>query len=131
MHTVRSGETITRIAKKYGISKNDLADANNISTRSKLYTGVQLRIPVLTNINVDDFSDNTDTQIAQDNSSDNNSDGIGSHYGNLNSELTEDNEDSESKIVETIVGEEIASLDTDDNLSDESKTSSSLIPEVV
>ena len=52
VHTVRRGETISRIANKYGISKNDLADANNISTKSKLYSGVQLKIPVLTNINV-------------------------------------------------------------------------------
>ncbi len=33
------------------------------------------------------------------------------------------------KIVETIVGEEIASIDTDDNIIEESTTSSSLIPE--
>jgi membrane-bound lytic murein transglycosylase D len=65
VHTVKKGETVTKIANRYGISKNELADANNISTKSKLYAGVQLKIPVLTNPSTNDFSDNTDTQIAQ------------------------------------------------------------------
>ena len=39
VHNVRKGDTVIKIAKRYGISKNDLADANNISTKSKLYAG--------------------------------------------------------------------------------------------
>ena len=31
VHNVKKGETVTKIAKRYGISKNELADANNIS----------------------------------------------------------------------------------------------------
>ena len=46
VHTVRRGETVTRIAHKYGISNHDFADANNISSKSKLYVGVELKIPV-------------------------------------------------------------------------------------
>ena len=84
VHTVKKGETVTKIAKKYGISKNELADANNISTKSKLYSGVQLKIPVLTNPNTNDFSENTDTQIAQDQNTSVGSDGYVSPYSNLN-----------------------------------------------
>jgi membrane-bound lytic murein transglycosylase D len=84
VHTVKKGETVTKIAQKYGISKNELADANNITTKSKLYSGVQLKIPVLTNPNTNDFSDNTDTQIAQDQNTSSGSDGYVSPYSNLN-----------------------------------------------
>ena len=87
VHTVKKGETVTKIANRYGISKNELADANNISTKSKLYAGVQLKIPVLTNPSNNDFSDNTDTQIAQDQNL-NGSDGYVSPYASLNSENT-------------------------------------------
>ena len=67
VHTVHRGETITRIAARYGVSKYDLADANNISVRSRLYPGVKLRIPV-SNISNDNFAYNTNTQTAEDNS---------------------------------------------------------------
>jgi len=66
VHIVRRGETLTRIANKYGITKNELAEANNISTRTKLYTGVQLKIPV-TNPNDRNFAFNTNTMTADDN----------------------------------------------------------------
>jgi len=67
VHEVRKGETLTRIARKYGVTIYDLADANNISTKSKLYVGVPLRIPVLVNPNENDYSYNTDIAIAHDN----------------------------------------------------------------
>lgn len=67
VHEVRKGETLSRIAKKYGVTIYDLADANNISTKSKLYIGVPLRIPVLVNPNENDYSSNTDITIARDN----------------------------------------------------------------
>ncbi|KAB2845561.1 MAG: transglycosylase SLT domain-containing protein, partial [Ignavibacterium sp.] len=51
VHTVKKGETVTKIANRYGISKLDLADANNITVKSKLYSGVKLKIPVLTSLN--------------------------------------------------------------------------------
>lgn len=67
VHEVRKGETLNKIAKNYGVSIYDLADANNISTKSKLYVGVPLRIPVLVNPNESDNSYNSDITIAQDN----------------------------------------------------------------
>ncbi len=69
VHTVKSGETLTKIASKYGVTKNDLADANNISTKSRLYKGVKLKIPV-SNIAENNFAFNTNTETAGDNSGD-------------------------------------------------------------
>jgi LysM repeat protein len=67
VHEVRKGETLNKIAKNYDVTVYELADANNISTKSKLYVGVPLRIPVLVNPNQNDYSYNTDVTIAQDN----------------------------------------------------------------
>ena len=64
VHTVVRGENLSRIANKYGVTVYDLADANNISTKSKLYTGVKLKIPVLINPQENDYAYNTDTQLA-------------------------------------------------------------------
>lgn len=44
-HKVRRGETLTRVARKYGVSRSALASANNIRTRSRLRTGQMLVIP--------------------------------------------------------------------------------------
>ncbi|MGD8306684.1 MAG: transglycosylase SLT domain-containing protein, partial [Ignavibacteria bacterium] len=46
VHVVSKGETLTNVADKYGVTVYDLADANNISTKSKIYSGVKLKIPV-------------------------------------------------------------------------------------
>lgn len=127
VHTVRKGETVSKIAKRYGISKNDLADANNITTKSKLYAGVQLKIPVLTNLNANDFSDNTDTEIAQDINNQSGNDDYVSPYANLigdnnvvSTEINEsDNEDS--------VSDEVASNETLENIIEDSNAS--IIPE--
>ena len=129
VHTVKKGETVTKIANRYGISKNELADANNISTKSKLYAGVQLKIPVLTNPSTNDFSDNTDTQIAQDQNSLNGSDNYVSPYANLNSESTlvsEQQTETSNEIIEEINEENVASNETE-NIIEESTTS--VIPE--
>ena len=67
VHEVRKGETLSKIARKYGVTVYDLADANNISTKSKLYAGVPLRIPVLINPNENNYSFNTDIVVAEDN----------------------------------------------------------------
>ncbi len=128
VHNVKKGETITKIAKRYGISKNELADANNISTKSKLYAGLQLKIPVLTNLNVDDFSDNTDTQIAQDLNIQNGNDDYISPYANLNSDNTVvSNQITESKneVSDETVVEEVAL--NENEILEESTTS--IIPE--
>jgi membrane-bound lytic murein transglycosylase D len=68
VHTVKRGETLTRIAARYGISKNDLADANNISVRSRIYIGVKLKIPV-SNLSDNNFAYNTNTEEADENDS--------------------------------------------------------------
>jgi membrane-bound lytic murein transglycosylase D len=65
VHTVRRGETLAKIAAKYGVSKYDLADANNISVRSRLYNGIKLKIPVA-NISEDNVAYNTNTVTADD-----------------------------------------------------------------
>lgn len=128
VHHVKKGETITKIAKRYGISKNELADANNISTKSKLYSGLQLKIPVLTNLNVDDFSDNTDTQIAQDQNNQTVSEDYVSPYATLNGENTVvSNQITESKneVSEEIMNEEVA-LNENEILEE---STASIIPE--
>ena len=119
VHNVRKGETVTKIARKYGISKNELADANNISTKSRLYVGVQLKIPVLTSLNATDFSDNTDTEIAQDLNNQSGNEDYVSPYANLigeNNEVsTETDETSANEValeetVESIIEESTASI---------------------
>jgi membrane-bound lytic murein transglycosylase D len=134
VHTVKKGETVTKIAKRYGVSKNDLADANNISTKSKLYAGLQLKIPVLTNLNVDDFSDNTDTQVAQDLNIQSNNDQYVSPYTNLTTETQKTdnnvevvNETTNEITEETIIEDEVATNDNVNTIIEES--TSSIIPE--
>ena len=87
VHEVRRGENLTKIAKKYGVTIYDLADANNISTKSKLYVGVPLRIPVLVNPNENDYSSNTDITVAQDNGNRTDEDYV-SPYLSLNGEAS-------------------------------------------
>lgn len=109
VHVVKKGETITKIAKKYGISKYDLADANNITTKSKLYSGIQLKIPVLKTTSDQNFTDNTDTQVAQD--LNNNSDEYVSPYLSLNG-------NNSTNVVEESETEEIVSSDLAENEND-------------
>ncbi len=45
-HTIRRGESWGSIAKKYGISSKTLAAANNTTTKSKLYAGKTLMVPI-------------------------------------------------------------------------------------
>jgi membrane-bound lytic murein transglycosylase D len=44
-HTVKRGETIATIARRQGVSRVDLAEANGLSTRSRVATGRKLIIP--------------------------------------------------------------------------------------
>ena len=83
VHRVRRGETLSGIAYRYGVSKYDLADVNNISVRSKIYAGVTLKIPVK-NISSKDFAYNTNVESAED---DNSSSEYVSPYLALNKEL--------------------------------------------
>lgn len=44
-HVVRSGETLTGVARRYGVSLSSLARANDLTTKSKLRIGQRLSIP--------------------------------------------------------------------------------------
>ncbi len=68
VYTVRRRDNLGRIAHRYGISIYDLAQANDISIHSRIYPGVRLKIPVLTQSN-DDFAYNTNTETAVDSDS--------------------------------------------------------------
>jgi membrane-bound lytic murein transglycosylase D len=122
VHSVKKGETITKVAKRYGISKNDLADANNISTKSKLYAGLKLKIPVLTNLNSVDYSDNTDTKVAQDQTNVNQNENYVSPYTTLNT-TQPDNKDAN----ENIESEELAVANG--NESELEETATTVIPD--
>ena len=67
VHNVTKGENLTSIAEKYGVTVYDLADANNISTKSKVYSGIKLKIPVSVDPQQDDYAYNTDTELALEN----------------------------------------------------------------
>jgi len=127
VHNVKKGETITKVANKYGISKNDLADANNISTKSKLYAGLKLKIPVIANLNQVNYSDNTDTQVAQDQTgTNNNSYGYVSPYTNLNDAKEQKNIDETANVIaDEIVSDEVAENELSEN---ESIESAPLVP---
>lgn len=63
VHTVRSGENLSLIANKYGVNVNNLAKFNNISTKSRIYPNVELKIPISDFKDVD-FAINTDIMPA-------------------------------------------------------------------
>ena len=44
-HVVKSGESLSSIAKKYGVRQGDIAVANNITDPQKIYLGMELIIP--------------------------------------------------------------------------------------
>lgn len=45
VHTVRSGDTLTAIARKYGVTVQSLADANGIDPKRPIRPGDELRVP--------------------------------------------------------------------------------------
>ncbi|MFA3781851.1 LysM peptidoglycan-binding domain-containing protein [Melioribacteraceae bacterium 4301-Me] len=63
MHEVKRGETLSQIAEQYNVDLNQLAELNNISVRSRIRPGEELRIPTQ-NYNFDDSAINTDTMLA-------------------------------------------------------------------
>ena len=44
-HTVRRGDTLSKLANRYGTSVDALAQANNIQNRDRISVGQRLRIP--------------------------------------------------------------------------------------
>ncbi|MCB9250515.1 MAG: LysM peptidoglycan-binding domain-containing protein [Ignavibacteriales bacterium] len=63
VHTVKSGETLSGISDKYGVGISQLAKFNNISTKSRIYPNVKLKIPVSKYASSDDL-ENTDIAFA-------------------------------------------------------------------
>ena len=123
VHTVSGGENLTRIAHKYGITVYDLADANNISTKSKLYPGVTLKIPVLVNPEENDYASNTDTQVALEDS-DNSDLSYVSPYADLNGSADNITSDDGTDLVPV---SDI--VDDETKTSDELSLSPSIIPD--
>lgn len=70
IHKVKSGETLSGIASKYKVSINQLAKFNKISTKSRIYPNVPLKIPVSKYI-TNDFELNTDVALAVEENSNN------------------------------------------------------------
>lgn len=64
VHTVKRGETLAKISGKYGITRESLADFNNLSTKAKLKSGASLKIPVSSNISKYNFAFNTNVAPA-------------------------------------------------------------------
>ncbi len=54
-HKIMRGETVSTIARKYGVSQYAIFEANNLNRRSKIYAGKHLVIPVPNDRN---YSDN-------------------------------------------------------------------------
>lgn len=65
-HTVKKGESLKTIAKKYDVSVHELADANNISVRTKLKRGAKLRIPFKVTYQQSDFAVNSNEITAEE-----------------------------------------------------------------
>jgi membrane-bound lytic murein transglycosylase D len=116
VHTVSTGENLTKIARKYQITVYDLADANNISTKSKIYAGVKLKIPVLVNPQDIDFAANTDTQLALQNGDDYSSNAGGEYvspYTKLNGSGDEiENTDVSDNTTLAVVDEDLFEAET-------------------
>jgi membrane-bound lytic murein transglycosylase D len=66
VHTVKRGETLQRIADEFGVSKTNLAEANNISTKTRLYRGIKLKIPITSTVS-SDYAYNTNSETAEEN----------------------------------------------------------------
>ena len=130
VHEVRKGETLNKIAKNYGVSIYELADANNISTKSKLYVGVPLRIPVLVNPNQNDYSYNTDVTIALDNGNKTDQEYV-SPYNSLNGSTNESTDLAVNESVSDSSNKNTGILVAENNVEDKESigTVESIVPE--
>ncbi len=45
-YSVKTGDTLTRIAKNYGVTVSDIMTANNLSNADKIYSGQILKVPL-------------------------------------------------------------------------------------
>jgi len=108
VHVVKKGETLSKIAKIYGVSKHDLADVNNVSVKTKLYRGVKLKIPVA-NLSEKSFAYNTNVETAEENRSGE----YVSPYLSLNGMTSNGENETDSTIVSTLNEEENLNLPPD------------------
>lgn len=102
VHTVKKGETLAKIASRYGVSRDDLADANNISTKTKLSRGIKLKIPV-TNIPAQDFAFDSNVETADENNQSDNDEYVSPYLSlnnNKNSGVGNDEEETVSNDAE-------------------------------
>jgi membrane-bound lytic murein transglycosylase D len=44
-YTVRKGETLLSVARKFGVARSDVAEANNVSVKARLHAGEEIIIP--------------------------------------------------------------------------------------
>ena len=86
VHTVKRGETLQRIADEFGVSKTNLAEANNISTKTRLYRGIKLKIPITSTVS-SDYAYNTNSETAEENNT-----------GQENKSVVEDNSGTDDYI---------------------------------
>ncbi len=129
VHSVTKGETLTKIANKYGVTVYDLADANNISTKTKLYAGVDLKIPILVNPEENSFIYNTDIVTAEDNGNNTDKEYV-SPYAELNGNFennTTDNNPTNTEIKNNT--EEVLVTSNDDVDQEVTGTSTPIIPD--
>ncbi len=124
VHVVKKGETITKIAKIYGVSKHDLADVNNVSVKTKLYRGVKLKIPVA-NLSEKSFAYNTNVETAEENGSGE----YVSPYLSLNGMTSNGENEADSTIVSTLNEEENLSLPSDTEVAEVTVPSQSSTPD--
>ncbi|MDP3147542.1 MAG: LysM peptidoglycan-binding domain-containing protein [Ignavibacteria bacterium] len=124
-HTVKRGESLAKVASNYGISKADLADANNISVKTRLKKGIRLKIPYKSTFTATDFAYNSNeasaVETSNENSVETNSDEYVSPYKNLNNEklaqlptLMNDSKDAASD--ETVTDESDEAVEQDQSV---------------
>ena len=65
IHEVKNGESLGGISQKYNVKLTHLAQVNDISTKSRIYPGSKLKIPI-SNFNEVEFDLNTDIMMAVD-----------------------------------------------------------------
>ena len=71
VHIIHRGETLSHIARRYDISTRDLAEANNLTLRSKIYPGRKLKIPIPIASPKINYAVNTNSEKAKDNAQEN------------------------------------------------------------
>ncbi|MFO7446878.1 MAG: LysM peptidoglycan-binding domain-containing protein [Ignavibacteriaceae bacterium] len=134
VHNVKRGESLSKIANKYAVSINDLADANNISTKTKLSKGVKLRIPVAANIAEKNYAYNTNTEAADEEGTE----GYVSPYLALNkgngtvAETGNTPETETTTDVETSLGTETTIAEVEESVEESSEniaSTQSIVPE--